>query len=162
MPEVNLSATRLCHDTEEEGAENQCELRASLVCVVRLASKEQNTNKTRVFCWFPWSQSTLLHYFSIDENKRNEWRRNTYVTHSCNYGFWITSKIMTQGQLWVADVHQQTLLCNDCFSLGWVGVGDTGTGKNMLSSKFMGLWKTNGNTLPTTNMLFTVVKVKRG
>lgn len=161
MPEVNLSATRLCHGTGEEGAENQCELKASLVCVVRLASKEQTTNKTRMFCWFPWSQPTLPHYFSIEDNKRNEWKRNMYVTHSCDYGFWITSKITTRWQLWVAGVHQQTLLCNDCFGLGWVGVGDTGTGKNMLSSKCMSLWKTNENTLATTNMP-TVVKVKRG
>lgn len=59
MPEVNLSATRLCHGTEEEGAENQCELKASLVCVVRLASKEQNTQKNEGVLLIPMEPVNL-------------------------------------------------------------------------------------------------------
>lgn len=40
-----MSHACLCHSTGEEDGENQCELKASLVYRVRLASKEQNTNK---------------------------------------------------------------------------------------------------------------------
>lgn len=67
MPEFNVVSHTCDPSTGEEGAENQCEL--SLVYVVRLASKEQNTNKKRCSANYHGANQPYYSTFQLNENK---------------------------------------------------------------------------------------------